>query len=200
MNISTVNFLHASFFQDLLCDIEIWHEAPGELLRSHLEHLYELAAESNEKKCNTFIMRDLQLVHRFLYIMPEIKHPTTRHILFSLLSILLNGQPRQIDILYFGQFIASTLPIENSEKHFKLSDEECELDNEVEIIQLRNRCLALLHTLVFSSRNHISEEIVKTLGFDWLLLFLQPHIHSSTVIWAFRILVAVCSIPSLSMR
>lgn len=145
-------------------------------------------------------MRDLQLVQRLLYIVAEIKHPTTRHILFSLLSILLNGQPRQIDILYFGQFIASTLPIENSEKNIKLSDEECELDNEAEIIQLRNRCLGLLHTLIFSSRNHISEEIVKTLGFDWLLLFLQSHIHSSTVIWAFRILVAVCSIPSLSIR
>lgn len=145
-------------------------------------------------------MRDLQLVHRLLYIMPEIKHPTTRHVLFSLLNILLTGQPRQIDILYFGQFIASTLPIENSEKNLKVSDEESELDNEVEIIQLRNRCLGLLHTLIFSSRNHICEEIVKTLGFDWLLFFLQPHIHSSTVIWAFQILVAVCSYPSLSMR
>lgn len=145
-------------------------------------------------------MRDLQLVHRLLYIMPEIKHPTTRHILFSLLSILLNGQPRQIDILYFGQFIASTLPIEHSEKNLKLSDEDFEVDSDIEIIQLRNRCLGLMHTLIFSSRNHISEEIVKTLGFDWLLLFLQPHIHSSSVIWAFRILVAVCSYPSLSMR
>ncbi|CAH1285563.1 unnamed protein product [Diabrotica balteata] len=37
-------------FQDLLCDLEVWYEAPGELLRSHLEHLYELAAESNEKR------------------------------------------------------------------------------------------------------------------------------------------------------
>lgn len=183
-----------------MCDIEIWHEAPGELLRSHLEHLYELAAESNEKKNNTYIMRDLQLVHKILYIMPEIKHPTTRHILFSLLSILLNGQPRQIDILYFGQFIASTLPVETSEKNLKLSENESEVDNEVEIIQLRNRCLGLLHTLIFSSRNHISEEIVKTLGFDWLLLFLQPDIHSTSVIWAFRILVAICSNPSFSVR
>lgn len=132
--------------------------------------------------------------------MPEIKHPTTRHILFSLLSILLNGQPRQIDILYFGQFIASTLPIENSEKMLKLSEEESEADIEVEIIQLRNRCLGLLHTLIFSTRNHIGEEIVKTLGFDWLLLFLQPHVHSSSVIWAFRNLVAICSNPSMLFR
>lgn len=145
-------------------------------------------------------MRDLQLVHRLLYIMPDIKHPTTRHIHFSLLSILLSGQPRQIDILYFGQFIASTLPVENSEKMLKLKDDDSDIDSEVEVIQLRNRCLHLLHTLIFSSRNHISEELVKTLGFDWLLLFLQPHIHSSSVIWAFRILIAICSYPTLSVR
>lgn len=47
--------------QDLLCDLEVWHEAPGELLRSHLEHLYELAAESSEKRNNIWIMRDLQV-------------------------------------------------------------------------------------------------------------------------------------------
>lgn len=170
------------------------------MLRSHLEHLYELAAESNEKKSNTWIMRDLQLVEKLLYIMPEIKHPTTKHILFSLLSIMLNGQPRQIDILYFGQFVASTLPFENTEKMFKIGDEESDIENEMEVIQLRNRCLSLLHTLIFSSRHHICEEIVKTLGFDWLLLFLQPHIHSSSAIWAFRILVAICSNPSILLR
>lgn len=50
--------------QDLLCDLEVWHEAPGELLRSHLEHLYELAAESSEKRNNMWIMRELQVTIR----------------------------------------------------------------------------------------------------------------------------------------
>nr|CAI5836643.1 unnamed protein product [Callosobruchus analis] len=187
-------------FQDLLCDLEIWHEAPGELLRSHLEHLYELAAESNEKKTNVYVMRELNLVEKLLYITPEVKHPTTKQILFSLMSILLSGQPKQSDLLIFGQFIASTLPScpIPSEKNIQLL--EGVVEDDTDNIRLRNGCLALLHMIIFTSRNHIGEEISRMLGFDWLLLFLQPHIHSSTIIWALRILVAVCSSPMLLSR
>lgn len=67
-------------FQDLLCDLEVWHEAPGELLRSHLEHLYELVYESNEKKYNTWVMRDLGLVEKLLHITPDVKHAATRQV------------------------------------------------------------------------------------------------------------------------
>lgn len=185
-----------------MCDLEVWHEAPGELLRSHLEHLYELAAESNEKRNNTWIMRDLQLVEKLLHITPDVKHPATRQVLFSLLSVLLSGQPRQNDLLLFGQFIASTLPQSStpSEKILELREAESEKEGEGENVLLRNRCLGLLHNLVFASRNQIGEEIARTLGFDWLLLFMQPHIHSSTVVWALRILVAICSSPSLLSR
>lgn len=37
----------------------------------------------------------------------------------------------------------------------------------------------------------VSEEIQKVLGFDWLLLFIQPHVHRSTVIIALRILLNI---------
>ena len=33
-------------FEDVLCDLEVWHEAPGELQRSLYEHFYELLTES----------------------------------------------------------------------------------------------------------------------------------------------------------
>ena len=35
----------------------------------------------------------------------------------------------------------------------------------------------------------------KILGFDWLLLFLQPHIHRETVARGLRVLVHILSIP-----
>ncbi|XP_074041175.1 WD repeat and FYVE domain containing 3 bchs isoform X2 [Leptinotarsa decemlineata] len=189
-------------FQDLLCDLEVWHEAPGELLRSHLEHLHELATESNEKRNNAWVMRDLQLVERLLHICPDVKHPSTRQVLFSLLGILLGGQPRQNDLLLFGQFISSTLPscpLDN-EKNRHFGEGDMEKDEEGESILLRNRCLGLLHSMIFSSRNHIGEEIARTLGFDWILLFMQSNLHSTTVIWALRILVVICSSPSLMIR
>lgn len=77
----------------------MWHEAPGELLRSLLEHLYELIAESSEKRTNLRLMRDLQLVHKLLHILSDVKQNTTRQVLLALLSILL-GQPRQADLLW----------------------------------------------------------------------------------------------------
>ncbi|KAK9884773.1 hypothetical protein WA026_009003 [Henosepilachna vigintioctopunctata] len=189
-------------FQDLLCDLEIWHEAPGELLRSHLEHLYELAAESSEKRTNVWIMRDLNLVEKLLHIIPEIQHPPTKQILFSLLSVLLSGQPRQSDLLIYGQFLCSTLPPSSSpgEKHLSLKELSSENSSESESIILRNRCLGLLHSMIFVQRNAVSEEICKTLGFDWILLFMQPHLHASTVVWGLRILVAMCANPTLMNR
>lgn len=96
-------------FQDMLCDLEIWHGAPNGLLRSLLEHLLELASESTEKRSNIRIMRDLQLVAKLLHIITEIHDAGTKDILFGFLSILLGGQPRHSDLLLYGQFIAAKL-------------------------------------------------------------------------------------------
>lgn len=41
------------------------------------------------------------------------------------------------------------------------------------------------------------EEVANVLGLDWSLLFLQAHVHPSTVVWGLRILVVLGSVPSL---
>ena len=97
--------------QDLLCDLEIWHGAPNDLLRSLLEHLLELSSESSEKRTNIRIMRDLQLVTKLLHIIPDIHDPNTSEIVYSLLSVLLGSQPRHLDLLFFGQYIAAKIPL-----------------------------------------------------------------------------------------
>lgn len=129
-------------FQDLLCDLEVWHEAPGDLLRSHLEHLHELVFESNEKKHNTWVMRDLGLVEKLLHITPEVRHAATRQVLFSLLNTLLGAQPRPNDLLLFGQFITSTLPRTSTlnEKVIELREGEADCEQ----ILLRNRLVNAL--------------------------------------------------------
>lgn len=98
--------------------------------------------------------------------------------------------------------MAATLPItSNSEKSLILNDDE--EDGVTAHIMLRNRCLGLMHTMLFT-RNNVSvmvcDEIARNLGFDWILLFMQPHLHSTTVIWALRILIVMCSIPALMNR
>lgn len=204
-------------FQDLLCDLEIWLNAPNGLLRSLLEHLLELVSESAEKRANIKIMRELQLVSKLLHIIGDISENSTREILFSLLSILLGGQPRLVDLLHFGQFITAKLPngAENeknvdlkhlvSNKDFTIIDDsELGITNGIRNIILRNRCLSLLHSLLFTIRNTVNaiicDEISKILGLDWILLFMQPHIHSSTVVWSMRILVVLLANETLMTR
>ena len=46
----------------------------------------------------------------------------------------------------------------------------------------------------------IPDEVVRVLGFDWLMLFLQGHLHASTVTLAFKLLVYVLSYPTLLAR
>ena len=44
-----------------------------------------------------------------------------------------------------------------------------------------------------------SDALQETLGFDWLLLFLQAHLHNTTVVRATRILVTMLSLmPTLN--
>lgn len=44
------------------------------------------------------------------------------------------------------------------------------------------------------------EELVRTLGFDWLLMFMEEHLHSSTVTAALWILVVLLSNQSILNR
>lgn len=91
--------------------MEIWHGAPNDLLRSLLEHLLELSSESSEKRTNIRIMRDLQLVTKLLHIIPDIHDSSTSEIVYSLLSVLLGSQPRHLDLLFLGQYVAAKVPL-----------------------------------------------------------------------------------------
>ena len=44
------------------------------------------------------------------------------------------------------------------------------------------------------------EEVSKVLGLDWVLLFLQPGLHSTTVVLGLRILVALCSVQHILQK
>lgn len=210
-----MNLTDLFFEQDLLCDLEIWHNAPNDLLKSLLEHLLELASESSEKRSNIRIMRDLHLVVKLLHIVSDIHDTNTAEIFYALLTVLLGGQPRHMDLLLFGQHIASKVPLisASSEKSLVISVDSSDASRKESVdenkdvirnIQLRNRLLALLHSLLFTPRNtvnnHLCDDISRILGMDWVLLLLQPIVHSSTVILGMRILVVLCANETLIGR
>ncbi|XP_076043582.1 WD repeat and FYVE domain containing 3 bchs isoform X2 [Oratosquilla oratoria] len=219
-------------FKDLLGDLEVWSEAPGELSRTLLEHLVELCRESGERHHNIKVMRNLGLVSRLLHLLQD--HTYTREgttslnssvmgtsmnssspmtilsqhtigVVFTLIQTLLAGNPRSQDLRCFGQFIVATLPsLSVSEKHLDLKtgcEDKIEIEDvavSVQNVQLRNKCLEIVHALLYNTNKNtihlgFCDEVVKVLGLDWVLLFAQGHLHPSTVLIALRMLVALLS-------
>ena len=61
-------------------------------------------------------------------------------------------------------------------------------------------CVNILYASIFAFCHSFAHQVVATLGFDWLLLFLQPQVHIETVVRALRILICLLSESSIRKR
>uniref|UniRef100_A0A8C9FGG4 WD repeat and FYVE domain containing 3 n=1 Tax=Pavo cristatus TaxID=9049 RepID=A0A8C9FGG4_PAVCR len=210
---------NSTAFQDLLCDFEVWLHAPYELHLSLFEHFIELLTESSEAAKNAKLMREFQLIPRLLLTLRDmsLSQPTIAAI-SNVLSFLLQGFPSSYDLLRFGQFISSTLPtfavcekfvvmeINNEEKLDSGTEDDFGGLVSANLILLRNRLLDILLKLLYTSKEKTAvnlqacEELVKTLGFDWIMMFMEEHLHSTTVTAAMRILVVLLSNQSILIK
>ncbi|XP_028851764.1 WD repeat and FYVE domain-containing protein 3 isoform X2 [Denticeps clupeoides] len=210
---------NSTAFQDLLCDFEVWLHAPYELHLSLFEHFIELLTESSEAAKNAKLLREFQLIPKLLLTLRDTTlSQNTVTAISSVLSLLLQGFPNPYDLLRFGQFISSTLPTfavcekfvimetNNEEKIDAGAEDEYGGLLSANLILLRNRLLDILLKLLFISKEkntvnvQACEELVRTLGFDWLLMFMEEHLHSSTVTTALWILVVLLSNQSILTR
>ncbi|KAH0615815.1 hypothetical protein JD844_026358 [Phrynosoma platyrhinos] len=210
---------NSTAFQDLLCDFEVWLHAPYELHLSLFEHFIELLTESSEAAKNAKLMREFQLIPKLLLTLRDmsLSQPTIAAI-SNVLSYLLQGFPSSNDLLRFGQFISSTLPtfavcekfvvmeMNNEEKLDTGTEEDFGGLVSANLILLRNRLLDILLKLMYTSKEKTTvnlqacEELVRTLGFDWIMLFMEEHLHPTTVTAAMRILVVLLSNPTILIK
>ncbi|XP_053559369.1 WD repeat and FYVE domain-containing protein 3 isoform X2 [Bombina bombina] len=208
---------NSTAFQDLLCDFEVWLHAPYELHLSLFEHFIELLTESSEAAKNAKLMREFQLIPKLLLTLRDmsLSQPTIAAI-SNVLSFLLQSFPNPNDLLRFGQFISSTLPTFAVCEKFVVmevnNDEKLEPEDDfgglvsANLILLRNRLLDMLLKLLYTTKEKTSvnlqacEELVKTLGFDWIIMFMEEHLHSTTVTAAMRILVVLLSNQPILIR
>ncbi|XP_054630463.1 WD repeat and FYVE domain-containing protein 3 isoform X3 [Dunckerocampus dactyliophorus] len=173
----------------------------------------------SEAAKNAKLLRDFQLIPRLLLTLRDtsLSQPTVAAI-SNVLSLLLQGFPNPYDLLRFGQFISSTLPtfavfekfvvmeVSNEEKIDGGNDDDFGGLLSANLILLRNRLLDNLLRLLFTTKDKCTvnaqacEELVRTLGFDWLLMFMEEHLHSSTVAAALWILVVLLSNQSILNR
>lgn len=84
-----------------------------------------------------------------------------------------------------------------------VSEKTMEIDIDRQI-HLRNRCLRLLHQLYYDANNIINwkfcDEMARILGLEWVLLLMQPHLHHTSIVWAFRLLVTMLTRESIIAR
>eukprot|EP00794_Sanderia_malayensis_P012330 gene12330-13603_t len=191
-------------FNDLLCDLEIWHNALNDLEKSLFCHFYELLTQGAECGKNAVCLRWLDCVPKLLFLLQDGKPPdSTLSVISNVLSVLLSQNQRASDLLRFGQFLASSLPSSSSNENllgledimFATPVEECDKSFETgpNLIKMRIVLLDMLLQLLHGPQTNaiditFCEHLHEVLGFDWLMLFLHGHVHKQTVTRATRIL------------
>ena len=199
---SDASNINVDIFRDVLCDLDLWHSAPCDLEKSLYEHLLELVNDTNNRKMtHVRMLRDFSMVEKMLALLKkeECSTPTVT-IIMNVLYGLLCTNPRVSDVLCFALFTAATLEKDANEQSLEMS---LSSGSQQRVI-LRNRCLKLFHSLLYHDDDNVHvnycEDMAQVVGFDWVLLFLQDKLHSTTIIWGLRILMTLVSVPPLMIR
>ncbi|KAL7877774.1 hypothetical protein SRHO_G00044170 [Serrasalmus rhombeus] len=196
--------------QGILCDFEVWQKAPESLDLAVLNHFADIMKSSSGDLRNTEAMQSLNLMTKLLFLL---QHPTVTHrkvtVICTIITYLLQGHFSTTDIRRLGLFLIQTLlPTdvnENAAFPFIVLDDQSQALSQTpaRTVWIRNQLLEVLSSLIISDNplpNNNQEDVFLTLGSDWFLLFLQGHVHSSTVLLALRLLIHFLSNRSILTR
>ncbi|KAH3872283.1 hypothetical protein DPMN_035498 [Dreissena polymorpha] len=213
-------FQHLKISEEANPPRKVWHDAPGDLQRSLYEHFYELLTDSSEQANNLRLMREIGLSGRLLLVMRDPRlHFVTLETMATVVGLLLEGHPDPQALLKLGQFLIYTIPESHSEKLLVVENPASPSGNYIIVeadypggpsihkVRLRNILLEVVCRLLAQPSNgssqpgnSFSEDLQRVLGFDWLLMFLSGHIHSTTVIRALKILLVMFRNPVTCAR
>lgn len=165
-------------FRDLLCDLEVWHDGPGDLERSLYAHFLELLGPGNESQVNADLMQRLGLVPKLLFtLQDETVSDATAHTIASVLSVLLSNTNEVKNLIRFGQFLASTISSYHvNENELNLNSEKShdEGDGSMAVnadnvtpkrIRLRNVLLELILCLIYGDGGSLDHRYLQELTF-----------------------------------
>ncbi|XP_078284484.1 LOW QUALITY PROTEIN: WD repeat- and FYVE domain-containing protein 4 [Rhinoraja longicauda] len=194
-------------FRDLLCDFEIWLHAPEKLDLLLLRHLMDLLKSSDGGR-NAEVMHRLQVPQRLVFLLNDPNNTRTKvHLIQTILADLLKNCFSRTDFLRIGLFLTYTLPPASMNERFisleRISDTSIDVINQVSgrTIWLRNQLLKMLLDVVCADQLTLSardrEKMFTSLGPDWFFLFLQDHLHPTTVILSTRLMLSFLYHPAL---
>ncbi|XP_010735894.3 WD repeat- and FYVE domain-containing protein 4 isoform X3 [Larimichthys crocea] len=194
-------------FQALLCDLEVWQKTSDNLDISVLNHFAEILKSSSSDSTNVAVMHSMGLLPKLLF---KLSDPTTTvqkvKIISGFITSLLKADFSPLDISRLGLFLVYTLPtLSNTNEGNKISDSDLSQDtpgqssDPASLIWIRNQMLFALCEILNSARLLIKDQqkaFFGALGSDWFLLFLQPHLHPSTLKLGLVLLTHFLSSPS----
>ncbi|XP_017319576.1 WD repeat- and FYVE domain-containing protein 4 isoform X1 [Ictalurus punctatus] len=185
--------------QGILCNFEVWQKAPESLDLSVLNHFVDILSSSSGDPRNAEAIHSLNLMMKLLCLLQD---PTVTHrkvtVICTIITCLLQKHFNPKDIHRLGLFLIHTLlpPTVNEKTAFPF--EICEDQSQAlsqtpgRTIWIRNQLLEVLSSLIISDTplpNNEQEDMFSILGSDWFFLFLQGHIHSSTMLLVLKMLV-----------
>ena len=161
-----------------------------------------------ESTSNPSIQTLLKVVHGLLCTSPRVSDVLC-FALFTAAQVNEAEQDEKLHDLKLNEDGTDILegPIEKPEmmENVKKSPNPNRSKTIIDKIVLRNRCLKLFHSLLYHVDDieihaNYCEDVAQVVGFDWVLLFLQGHLHPSTVVWGLRILMTLVSLPQLMIK
>lgn len=179
-------------FECLLCDLDIWYDTPVEIQRSLHERFNELL--NDQSTINSRFFQRYGMLKRLLFTIKEpLAESTLKFILSTIRILLLEANATGDDLLKYGQYLAALLPDKSlDENQLDLDSTDESLKHVIYTIKLRNKLIYIIDDIVSQSTSNkminFQEELQKSLGYDWFLLFMQPNVHHTTLIRMVKIL------------
>uniref|UniRef100_A0A3Q1F0J1 Alfy-like armadillo-like repeat domain-containing protein n=1 Tax=Acanthochromis polyacanthus TaxID=80966 RepID=A0A3Q1F0J1_9TELE len=181
-------------FRDLLCDLDV---------SVHILEICFSCCILNSDSRNAEVMHSVGLLPKLLF---ELSDPAVTvqkvKIISCVIISLLKTHFSPVDISRLGLFLVYTLPpSSNMNESSEISD--CDLSHDMSahssgpasLIWIRNQMLLVLCEML-KSDGFLIKELFDSLGSDWFLLFLQPHLHPSTLKLGLILLTHFLSGPS----
>ncbi|XP_060895664.1 WD repeat- and FYVE domain-containing protein 4 isoform X1 [Labrus mixtus] len=177
-------------FQALLCDLEVWRKTSDNLDISVLNHFAEILKSSSDST-NAAVIQSGGLLPKLLFKLSDPAVTVKKvKIISCVITSLVKSHFAPLDISRLGLFLVYTLPpLSNIGEGDQLSEGSLPQDTSAQssdpagLIWIRNQMLLSLCEILHSDGLTKDQQKVlfDTLGSDWFLLFLQPHLHPSTL-------------------
>ncbi|XP_047198145.1 WD repeat- and FYVE domain-containing protein 4 isoform X2 [Hippoglossus stenolepis] len=178
-------------FQALLCDLEVWQNTSENLDLSVLNHFTEILKSSSDSR-SAAVMHSIGLLPRLLFELSDSKVNFRKvKVISSVISSLLKAHFTTLDMTRLGLFLVYTLPpLSDMTEDNEIFDSDLSLETPAQstgpasLIWIRNQLLVALCEILDSDSlltKDQQKQAFDSLGSDWFLLFLQPHLHPSTL-------------------